>query len=975
MNRCKVCSTPVLQRRNRKKLGALSTICCIKKLVDLATQSGWDHEDARKFFAEGYVCLTCYRTVEKCSLLESLLIAKLSGRANDPSTLESSGTKRRATPTEHAAAVKVVVTQSGYKKTYTLSPSKEALGKSLGRNSSNAVMRHASHDQTLKRSMLRELCRMLRAEMKALLASPDFMMKDVSSLRNFSWNGLYYTMKEKAPTLVELLQSCIPQRSTRMKFVMVMCAAMLAGTHKRCTSVQSYVSIVLYLGHAAKQVYNRLQKLGICLSTFMTRRIIDQMGENHDQRVLDWVNSLKSTISTNQGPVARMQFGGLDNSFEYGSESDVPFPQPLEVTVSPCSDSSSQSDSSETNSLQCPNMSPLSMQLESPNGGELLCGSSPIPSHPLHSPLSERYSDECTLSGSEKSLTDQPSSETVSASEDDSDPTIGWCGFRIVGDNIDKTVRPRDMRHNHQSTSLHYFHSYAVKDRVDVSDLSPEVPLVTSKEIDVNLFLPSPEDCQSLEANFCTLMMRILVKHIPGISHLSSVVLQHIPHPYSVAMSKKSEVVPLGVLLKNENKLDDMMDILDGLHKYVPSIRTIQHFEDPEDTSGEPEVTDIEIDHFCQILIGGDQLTAARVRGSQSIRRNSDNGRMRLDAFIPVVEDWHTKMCFMQVLWSHLYKATSTLDVGTLYQLKILINRRNVSKDVKKDMNACEDFLELVTSSHVIAAALHSVGVSNSSDFLLNFSSSTLPSDQQAALESLVVSICSKFINISYPYRDYKDSSDHILKYTMEVMSLGLLYLEFKDAVREGDGFRVLRCWKFFFLLFRGTGHKNYCIEALQLLASYYYILPPRYAAQMLWGRFVNIHGKTGCKDSADLHMEHLNRLCRDAISHLGANKTPSAISKVGKALGPLSEIITNFDAMTGTVVTKAHTRRSEEEDLNKLVTELVHNGNFHMQPGRFHQNFKSIESNQLISSINVNKFRDWMMQQLRIFLKEDHIW
>ena len=53
------------------------------------------------------------------------------------------------------------------------------------------------------------------------------------------------------------------------------------------------------------------------------------------------------------------------------------------------------------------------------------------------------------------------------------------------------------------------------------------------------------------------------------------------------------------------------MDILDGLHKYVPSIRTIQHFEDPEDTSGEPEVTDIEIDHFCQILIGGDQLTAA----------------------------------------------------------------------------------------------------------------------------------------------------------------------------------------------------------------------------------------------------------------------------------------------------------------------------------------------------------------------------
>ena len=103
--------------------------------------------------------------------------------------------------------------------------------------------------------------------------------------------------------------------------------------------------------------------------------------------------------------------------------------------------------------------------------------------------------------------------------------------------------------------------------------------------------------------------------------------------------------------------------------------------------------------------------------------------------------------------------------------------------------------------------------------------------------------------------------------------------------------------------------------------------------------------------------MEHLNRLCKDAISHLGANKNPSAISKVGKAMGPLPEIVTNYDAMTGTVVTKAHTQRFEQEDLSKLVTELVQNGNFRMQPGRFHQSFKSKKSNQIISCVNTNKF------------------
>ncbi len=41
--------------------------------------------------------------------------------------------------------------------------------------------------------------------------------------------------------------------------------------------------------------------------------------------------------------------------------------------------------------------------------------------------------------------------------------------FKIVGDNIDKTIRPREMRSDHQTRSLHYFHSYAVRDRIDIS--------------------------------------------------------------------------------------------------------------------------------------------------------------------------------------------------------------------------------------------------------------------------------------------------------------------------------------------------------------------------------------------------------------------------------------------------------------------------------------------------------------------------
>ena len=52
------------------------------------------------------------------------------------------------------------------------------------------------------------------------------------------------------------------------------------------------------------------------------------------------------------------------------------------------------------------------------------------------------------------------------------------------------------------------------------------------------------------------------------------------------------------------------------------------------------------------------------------------------------------------------------------------------------------------------------------------------------------------------------------MEYARETLSLGLLFLEFKDAVKEGDGTRVLRCWKYFLLLFHASGHTNYCLEA-----------------------------------------------------------------------------------------------------------------------------------------------------------------
>ena len=47
-----------------------------------------------------------------------------------------------------------------------------------------------------------------------------------------------------------------------------------------------------------------------------------------------------------------------------------------------------------------------------------------------------------------------------------------WKGFKIVGDNLDKNFRCTFQRIDYQTRSFHFFHAYAVLDRVNLSGTS-----------------------------------------------------------------------------------------------------------------------------------------------------------------------------------------------------------------------------------------------------------------------------------------------------------------------------------------------------------------------------------------------------------------------------------------------------------------------------------------------------------------------
>ena len=98
------------------------------------------------------------------------------------------------------------------------------------------------------------------------------------------------------------------------------------------------------------------------------------------------------------------------------------------------------------------------------------------------------------------------------------------------------------------------------------------------------------------------------------------------------------------MLLLNENKLDEMSEILDMYMHRVPT--------EPSEglmTLPNGEIILVNNTAFFNVLFGGDQLTVARIRGAQALRDTHEDPEDRFEGITAVVEDWHSRMTLMKV--------------------------------------------------------------------------------------------------------------------------------------------------------------------------------------------------------------------------------------------------------------------------------------------------------------------------------------
>ena len=210
-------------------------------------------------------------------------------------------------------------------------------------------------------------------------------------------------------------------------------------------------------------------------------------------------------------------------------------------------------------------------------------------------------------------------------------PLIKWIVdniiFKFWGDNVDLNRHVRDWRSDHQGGMIHMFSLIVGRSRTQAPEL-PHIGQVSSlDEVPSAFFLPNSSDVDQCKANLVKIVSRSLTYYISALIPFTKVVPKHILHTYSSEMAMKSDVFALDILMKNEAKHKDMIDIMNKYQDYLGKGYNEER----------------------RVLCGGDQLTCERQVGSQRHMMCGNSTVERLGLLEPVSEDWHSLVSFLGV--------------------------------------------------------------------------------------------------------------------------------------------------------------------------------------------------------------------------------------------------------------------------------------------------------------------------------------
>jgi len=305
-----------------------------------------------------------------------------------------------------------------------------------------------------------------------------------------------------------------------------------------------------------------------------------------------------------------------------------------------------------------------------------------------------------------------------------------------------------------------------------------------------------------------------------------------------------------------------------------------------------------------------------------------------------------------------------------MYNLREVFDRRGVKKSAKDAVHDNREFLTFITHGYVVLAAMQVLGLDEFEGVPVGIKHDTVE-ERQRFLAKVSSAVVEKFV---FPHGvlpsqgcDSHQQQDFKSNYICALMREGLLDIARLDAVKEGDGERILRHWRYDFIHFHAFNHTNYRLISFRFIAQVFGLLTPRMAARMVHNRTVNIHGGIGHNVSLDLFLELLNKDVKADLKRSGPNLTSKLLERIGRSKQVMDELLHFFDRevelFTGI---GRHTPPDWTDEVSEMVTDLKDDLLFQLHPGREFPSFPSFKFSK-VHSVDLEKLKAWVTEQLTL--------
>ncbi|XP_028518482.1 uncharacterized protein LOC114576306 [Exaiptasia diaphana] len=593
-------------------------------------------------------------------------------------------------------------------------------------------------------------------------------------------------------------------------------------------------------------------------------------------------------------------------------------------------------------------------------------------------------------------------------------------GRKLVFDNFDFKQHVHHMTEGNQNPDIHWTTHMAVENRVDGNNLSnAQPPDEDLLKLENGRCMPTSREHQLQREDYITLVERMITE-IPYLDFLKPYTIKHIPHEYSIAMAQKSDMTFLGMIYENENTSDGIHEVLKVLHQYLSSYTRPEDGEKVFGSQGAVadqlsvergvnclfevcngftaeekleglhfEVADWHAGNkFLKVLFknffsgssSSDKCTLYSDRNlinRRNVKADVDKAVNPCRQFFELEVKARVIASAMLILGIDNLNGIPTQIVPANAKEMTTVQQRHLLKKIASqvvDLFVLQKDKTDALLNKVLTEEEHELARSRDQTedgrFMCRFPgcgktfahNGKRKQDHEATHDMSETEISDIPVSSKIP-KVKKEETDDMFNYQCSFLEYAMIIFNFFDAIKEGDGKRVVRCWKFQLPYLRNdSASTKYALEALTLVFQVNALLSPRDVHRFVWNRFACNNAGYGHNIPLDLNMEFLNRILKEVVRKLGPNaKNPKTIDRYCRAVNVTKVVLDNFDReISLKKMSGKHVRASAIPDLHKVIAELVSQKAFTWTPNREYIHYKNVQPS-LLEGMDMHDMFKWI--------------